>query len=87
MTDFIANPKMPKASTKNRMKVPKRPARDSRATFQMMNSIRPMKAPRPQVIPICEIWASVRPKTVASIPGRRPHRRRAGQADASINSR
>jgi hypothetical protein len=51
MTCLAMKPRMPKASTKNRMKVPKRPAFESRASFQMMNSMNAMKAPTPQVMP------------------------------------
>src|SRR5690606_19093473 len=45
MIVFAMKPSMPKASTKNSTKVPRRPAFDSRASCQMMNSMNRMNPP------------------------------------------
>src|SRR5690606_33095452 len=51
MIDFAMKPSIPNASTKNSTKVPRRPAFDSRASCQMMNSMNRMNAPIPKVTP------------------------------------
>ncbi len=58
-TFLMIKPRIPNASTKNRMKVPNLPALDLRARSQMINNIRPMKRVRPQVNPKLEICSSV----------------------------
>src|SRR4029453_15005391 len=50
MTDLATKPRMPNASTKKSTNVPKRPALDSRASFQMMKSINAMKPPSPHAL-------------------------------------
>ena len=45
---FAMKAKMPKARTKNRMKVPRVPAPDLRARSQMIKSMKPIKPARPK---------------------------------------
>ena len=59
MIALATKPSMPKASTKNRMKVPNFPAFDSLARLPMMNSMKRMNPPTPKVTPNSAICASV----------------------------
>lgn len=64
MTDLAMKPTIPKASTKKSTKVPVFPAFDFQAISPMMNSMKRMKAPTPQVEKKSAICSSFIPKMV-----------------------
>ena len=82
MTALAMNPSMPKARTKKSTKVPNFPAFDSFARLAMMNSMKRMNPPTPQVMPNSATWASV-----IWIPSSMADHSRAGSSLASTVSR